>query len=40
MSTQKYKSEIAMNFNMLNQIKVLNTRLKSFFRFANQESPR
>jgi len=31
MSTQKYKSEIAMNFSMLSQIKTLNTRLKSFF---------
>ncbi|MEK9940525.1 MAG: UbiA family prenyltransferase, partial [Methylotenera sp.] len=31
MSTQKYKSEIAMNFSMFSQIKTLNTRLKSFF---------
>lgn len=31
MSTQKYKSEIAMNFSILSQIKLLSTRLKSFF---------
>ncbi len=31
MNTQKYKSEIAMNFSIFNQLKVLNTRLKSFF---------
>lgn len=31
MSTQKYKSEIAMNFSIFSQIKLVSTRLKSFF---------
>lgn len=31
MNTQKYKSEIAMNISMFNQIRTLNARLKNFF---------